>query len=109
MSPDCPNPALPATLPADDPSPAQEAGAVPARRASEAQQRHDRLMREIEQLRERLQQWQQCESRYHERVARELQPELKRWCELCASWRCAWRARCSSTRRRASRSAARRG
>ena len=81
MSPDCPNPALPATLPADDPSPAQEAGAVPARRASEAQQRHDRLMREIEQLRERLQQWQQCESRYHERVARELQPELKRWCE----------------------------
>ena len=55
MSPDCPNPALPATLPADDPSPAQEAGAVPARRASEAQQRHDRLMREIEQLRERLQ------------------------------------------------------
>lgn len=48
MSPDCPNPALPATLPADDPSPAQEAGAVPARRASEAQQRYDRLMREIE-------------------------------------------------------------
>ncbi|MFM2341218.1 MAG: hypothetical protein RLZZ592_871 [Pseudomonadota bacterium] len=81
MSPDCPNPALPATLPADAPSPEQEAGAVPARRPSEAQQRHDRLMREIEQLRERLQQWQQCESRYHERVARELQPELKRWCE----------------------------
>jgi hypothetical protein len=38
-------------------------------------------MRDVGQLRERLQQWRQCEDRYHERIARELQPELKRWCD----------------------------
>ena len=82
MTTDRPDPAWPAPLPAPaDAAPEGAEGAVPARRAREPQQRHDRLMREIEQLRERLQQWQQCENRYHERVARELQPELKRWCE----------------------------
>jgi len=70
---DLPDPCLPATLP---PVPAPRAPEPPAPSA-----RHERLLREIEQLRERLQQWQQCESRYHERIARELQPELRRWCD----------------------------
>ena len=53
--------------------------APPALRRHELQARHDRLVREIEALRERLQQWQQGEARYHARMAQELQPELRRW------------------------------
>ena len=55
--------------------------APPALRRPELQARHDRLVREIEALRERLQQWQQGEVRYHARMAQELQPELRRWIE----------------------------
>lgn len=56
---------------------------APGAKRSRAQTTFERLIREIHQWRERLQQWQQHEVRFRQRVAEELEPEQQRYCEKC--------------------------
>lgn len=48
---------------------------------NKGQAKFDRLIREIEQLREQLQQWQQFDGHFRARIVSELEPERQRWCE----------------------------
>ena len=63
-------------LPPGDPGPAQTIVAIPTPAAAQtkAQRAFNRLIGQIRQQRELLAQWQQYETRYHQRLANELQP-----------------------------------